>query len=114
MVEKAMLSLGESSPDANELFCFLTTIFGVKWPGGWEEKIKEFLDLVYTITRQAGITIYQDTKIDPFLKQGQSYIAEYDKMCDKWLIIVAHGEEYTGTINALRFISAQLISEKSS
>lgn len=107
MSEKAVLSLNGNSPDAAEVFNFLNILFGTNWPRDVEGKISEFVDLVYIATRQAGLTIYQDAESNPVLKQDQSYIASYDETRGAWLVIVAKGKEYVGTMDALRFLSTQ-------
>jgi len=56
MSEKAVFSFDGNSPDAAEVMNFLTIMFGEEWPGGVEDKINEFADLVYLVTRQAGFT----------------------------------------------------------
>ncbi|MPM99497.1 hypothetical protein SDC9_146689 [bioreactor metagenome] len=107
MSEKAVLSLNGNSPDAAEVFNFLNILFGTNWPRGVDEKISEFVDLVYIVTRQAGLTIYQDAESNPVLKQDQGYAASFDETRGAWLVIVANGKEYVGTMDALRFISTQ-------
>lgn len=108
MNEKAVLTLNGNTPDAAEVMDFFKIMFGTDWPRGVEDMISEFANLVYSVTRQADFTVYQDTDINPYLQRGRTYAAAFDESCGKWIVIVARGEEYSGTMGALRLISQRL------
>jgi hypothetical protein len=105
MSEKAVLTLNGNTPDAAEVMDFFKIMFGTDWPCSIEDKIREFANLVYSVTRRADFTVYQDAEINPYLQQGRIFAAVFDEACGKWIVIVARGEEYSGMIGALRFIS---------
>lgn len=75
MSEKAVFTLNGNAPDEAEVMNFLTIMFGTDWPRGVEDMISEFANLVYSVTRRAGFTVYQDAEINPYLQQGRTYAA---------------------------------------
>ena len=100
------LNLHGQVPSEAEITRFINVMFHAD-ERDLANKLGELLQLVYRATRTSGVTIYQESESTPAIRAGHDYEVVLDTLSNAWVIVVPRGSEYSGAMDALRFIIEQ-------